>query len=82
MLRTIGTCSLLWVASLECTIESFHFYHNDVYLAYSTSFCLICTSQVLKQEINKAFYIFYKLKVLLHLDDTSPTCTYLAKYTA
>ena len=48
---------------------------------YSTSFCFICTSQVSKQEINKAFYIFDKLKVLSRLDDNSPTCTYPAKDT-
>ena len=58
------------------------FYYNNGYLAYSILFCLICTSQVLKHEMNKAFYIFDRLKVLLRLDDTSPTCTYLAKHTA
>ena len=57
------------------------FYHNDGFLGYSNLFCLIRTSQALKQEINKAFYIFDKLKVLLRLDDTSATCTYLAKHT-
>ena len=35
-----------------------------------------------KTRINKAFYIFERLKVLLRSDDTSPTCTYLAKHTA
>ena len=57
------------------------FHHNRGYLAYLTSFCLICTSQVLKQGINKAFYIFNKTKFLLRLDDTSPMCTYPAKDT-
>ena len=56
-------------------------YHNEGYLAYSNLLCLICTSQVLKQRINKAFYIFDKVKVPLRLDDTSPTCTYPAKNT-
>ena len=57
------------------------FHHNRGYLAYLTSFCLICTSQVLKQGINKAFYIFNKTKFLLRLDDTLPMCTYPAKDT-
>ena len=55
------------------------FYHNKGYLAYSTSFCVICTSQVLKQVINKTFYLFDKIKVPLPLDNTSPRCTYPAK---
>ena len=38
-------------------------------------------SQFLKHEINKDFYVFDRLKVLLRSDDTSPTCTYLAKHT-
>ena len=44
-----------------------------------TFICLICTSQILKQGINKAFYLFDKIKVHLRLDDTSPRCTYPAK---
>ena len=57
------------------------FYHNKGYLPYSTSFCLIGTSEVLKQGINKTFYLFDKIKVSLRLDDTSPRCTYPAKDT-
>ena len=56
-------------------------YHNEGYLAYSNLLCLICTSQVLKQRINKAFYIFDKIKVPLRLDDISPRRTYPAKDT-
>ena len=51
-------------------------YHNKGYLAYSTLLCLICTSQVLKQRIDKAFYIFDKIKVPLRLDNISPRRTY------
>ena len=50
------------------------FYHNKEYLAYSTSFCLICSFQVLKQGTDKTFYLFDKIKVHLRLDDTSPRC--------
>ena len=57
------------------------FYYNKGYLASSTSFCLICTSQIFKQGINKGFYLSYKIKVSLHLDDTSSRCTYPAKDT-
>ena len=55
------------------------FYLDKRYLAYSTSLCLKCTSQILKQGIDKAFFLFYKTKVPLRLDDTSPRCTYPAK---
>lgn len=49
MLGTIGRCSLLQIASLECAIESLNeriHKKNKGYIAYSTSFCLICTSQI------------------------------------
>ena len=50
-------------------------------LAYSTSFCLLYASQILKQGINKTFYLFHKIKVPLRLDDTSPRCTHPGKDT-
>ena len=54
-------------------------YHNKGYLAYSTSFCLKCISQILKQGTNKAFYLSDKIKVSLRLNDSSPRGTYQAK---
>ena len=57
------------------------FYDNSKYLTYSNSFCLICTSQVLKQEINKTLYLFDKIKISLLSDDISPRCNYPAKDT-
>ena len=39
----------------------------------------MCTCQILKQGINKAFYLFDKIKVPLRLDDTLPRCTYPGK---
>ena len=44
-----------------------------------TSSYLICTCQILKQGMNKAFYLFDRFKVPLRLDDTLPRCTYPAK---
>ena len=79
---------VIYKSYLQLTIGSvIRVYHRVVWFftkirdTYSTSFCSICTSQVLKQGINKTFYLFDKIKIPLHLDDTSPKCTYPAKDT-
>ena len=41
-----------------------------------TSFYLICTCEILKQGINKAFIFFDIIKVPVRLGDTLPRCNY------
>ena len=83
MLRIIGTCIFFTINGVirvyHRVVSFFTIIRNTCLTQPHSLFYLIYTCQILKQEINKAFFLFDKIKVPLTLDDTLPRCTYPAK---